>query len=404
MYRILLVLLVAASGFASRVVQRFDDSAARRAALTPLLASYRSFQSVVPSPHRTGSPLPQPLLLASQNGTLEVHLTFVLANVSTPGGMIPVRAWTLTEKPGSPLVPAPTLLLRPGDTLLLHVRNALPSDASPLCVQDDCENTFHAPDSVNIHTHGLWISPSEDDVMVSLEPGKERTWAYHISPRHGSGLAWWHTHRHGSSGVHVGGGAAGALIVQSEADAEAVARLYAGRDLVVVLQTWQFDGWLSYTALVNASRGAEYRALLQALAGGPCRRRFNVSGGFDPSSFEFQLDARCVALTLNGALRPTIEVESGRWTRLRFVAAMASQSVFLATQGGQCEARQLAADGISFLGAHRAGADGRGPHSFSRAARRRGDPMLRRRTACCDAEGGGGGQRDGRLVRSMVPL
>ena len=103
---------------------------------------------------------------------------------------------------------APTLRARPGETIEVTVDNRLPA-----CVEADvCYN------GTNIHTHGLWISPSgnSDNVMLDIKPGEQFHWQFDIDPHHPAGTFWYHPHGHGNTMVQVGSGMAGALIIDGD--------------------------------------------------------------------------------------------------------------------------------------------------------------------------------------------
>lgn len=109
---------------------------------------------------------------------------------------------------GSDDLIAPTLRVRPGERLNVHVDNKLPACDNP----DACYN------STNIHTHGLWISPSgnSDNVMLEVQPGESFDWQFDIDEHHPAGTFWYHPHAHGNTFVQVGSGMAGALIIDGD--------------------------------------------------------------------------------------------------------------------------------------------------------------------------------------------
>src|SRR5919202_1631236 len=116
----------------------------------------------------------------------------------------------------SPLV-APTIRVAPGDSVRISLDNKLPED--PSCNQQNHdENVPHCFNSTNLHTHGLWISPSgnSDNVLLSIKPGEKFQYEYHIPPEHPAGTFWYHPHRHGSTALQVSSGMAGALIVEGD--------------------------------------------------------------------------------------------------------------------------------------------------------------------------------------------
>ena len=82
--------------------------------------------------------------------------------------------------------PGPTLRVRRGDVVFLHVRNSLgPNDPEG----PSEENSFRFPNTTNVHTHGLHTSGegSADNIRVSIEPGTEFDYSYVVDPEHATG-------------------------------------------------------------------------------------------------------------------------------------------------------------------------------------------------------------------------
>ena len=104
---------------------------------------------------------------------------------------------------------APTIRVAPGQTLTVDLDNRLEPCSDKQRAEKTCFN------DTNLHTHGLWVSPSgsSDNVLISIPPGKKFQYQYKISADHPAGTFWYHPHHHGSGFVQVGSGMAGALIV-----------------------------------------------------------------------------------------------------------------------------------------------------------------------------------------------
>ncbi|MCL6699743.1 multicopper oxidase domain-containing protein [Sphingomonas sp. NSE70-1] len=104
---------------------------------------------------------------------------------------------------------APTIRVVPGQKLTVDLDNRLETCTAAQKRDHLCFN------DTNLHTHGLWISPSgnSDNVMVSIAPGEKFRYEYDIPTDHPAGTFWYHPHRHGNGLVQVGSGMAGALIV-----------------------------------------------------------------------------------------------------------------------------------------------------------------------------------------------
>lgn len=107
---------------------------------------------------------------------------------------------------------APTIRIAPGRQLTIDIDNKLEPCTAEQVKEHRCYN------DTNLHTHGLWVSPSgnSDNVLISIAPGERFRYQYKISDDHPAGTFWYHPHRHGSGFVQVGSGMAGALIVTGE--------------------------------------------------------------------------------------------------------------------------------------------------------------------------------------------
>ncbi|MDG9669522.1 multicopper oxidase family protein [Hahella sp. CR1] len=128
-----------------------------------------------------------------------------------------LRSYVGTDtSPTRPYV-APTIEVTPGDTVRVTLNNKLPADSS--CIKhDDDVNKPHCFNGTNLHTHGLWISPTgnSDNVLLKINPGVSFQYEYNIPPDHPAGTFWYHTHLHGSTALQVSSGMAGALIMRGD--------------------------------------------------------------------------------------------------------------------------------------------------------------------------------------------
>ncbi len=136
----------------------------------------------------------EPAVRSSTGGRLATTLRMAKAPVTI--GTQTVQAVTYEAS-----YPAPTLEIRPGDTLAVRL------------VNDDDEET-------NLHTHGLHVSPSgsSDNVLLDIKPGQRFDYSYAIPKDHPGGTLWYHPHLHMLSDKQVFGGAFGLLIVRGEFD------------------------------------------------------------------------------------------------------------------------------------------------------------------------------------------
>ncbi len=121
-----------------------------------------------------------------------------------------------TDNKAAPFV-APEIEAAPGDTVRITLHNRLPVDAS--CGPNaGPTNSPHCFNGTNLHSHGLWVSPTgnSDNVLISLNPGQDFQYEYNIPADHPAGTFWYHTHRHGSTALQVSSGMAGALILHGD--------------------------------------------------------------------------------------------------------------------------------------------------------------------------------------------
>jgi FtsP/CotA-like multicopper oxidase with cupredoxin domain len=174
---------------------------------------------VFAGPDGTAAPFREPVRLSSKDGVLEVRLsahqgTVALDTVSQPVSGFLVFGYELirgTSSDGSVngdnLYPAPTLRVDPGQRLIIHFDN----DLSGLTIRDFYDPAFtpagqqpplYPPQltqsPLNLHTHGLHVSPSgnADNVLLSIPAGMSNTYDYPLPASMQRGLYWYHSHRH----------------------------------------------------------------------------------------------------------------------------------------------------------------------------------------------------------------
>ena len=213
-----------------------------------------SGQSATPIfvPAESAGPLLQPPVIASRHGVLRAQDTVVRAGIPVSGkpilyGGLPTYSSPLSPPPspqknptpgGPPAAPphfpfnfaaafqftaygktyraqfpGPTLRLNPGDTLDLTTINKL----------QDARSNFKLPAGaleMNMHTHGLTTSPlgDGDNIYRNMPPNSTSESRIKITDDDGSGLDWYHTHKHGYVSDQVYGGLAGMLQIGDPLD------------------------------------------------------------------------------------------------------------------------------------------------------------------------------------------
>ncbi|MEM8640889.1 MAG: multicopper oxidase family protein [Cyanobacteria bacterium P01_G01_bin.54] len=151
----------------------------------------------------------------------DLNIQYTEGKLYNPGTQtfdkVNLRSYVGTDTdPNRPYV-APLIEVEPGDTIRVDLNNQLPAD--PSCINQPKDvNIPHCFNGTNLHTHGLWISPTgnSDNVLLSINPGVPFQYEYNLPPDHPAGTFWYHPHRHGSTALQVSSGMAGALIVRGD--------------------------------------------------------------------------------------------------------------------------------------------------------------------------------------------
>jgi FtsP/CotA-like multicopper oxidase with cupredoxin domain len=174
-----------------------------------------------------GSVVAEPEDLRSHDGVLKVDLA--VRNSRQSDGTL---RYCYVLPDGSQ---SPTLRVRPGELLILHLQNELldlrssPSAAPGSAdhhhkhgagsdSSNPCTSGLMSLTSTNLHFHGMTM-PSEchqDEVLkTSIQPGDPVfEYRFRVPPNEPPGMYWYHPHIHGFSKAQVLGGASGALIVE----------------------------------------------------------------------------------------------------------------------------------------------------------------------------------------------
>jgi FtsP/CotA-like multicopper oxidase with cupredoxin domain len=161
-----------------------------------------------------GSEIQQPPDLFSANGKLEVSLNY-FTSVDDDGRTL----FCFVTADGKL---SPTFHVNPGDSLIIHLTNMVPDaplgraekagNSRDMCAADTMTDT-----SVNMHFHGLNVSPAchgDETVHTLINSGETYDYTLHIPADEPPGLYWYHPHVHGISSVAVQGGGTGVIEVQ----------------------------------------------------------------------------------------------------------------------------------------------------------------------------------------------
>uniref|UniRef100_A0A7R9ZWL6 Plastocyanin-like domain-containing protein n=1 Tax=Pyrodinium bahamense TaxID=73915 RepID=A0A7R9ZWL6_9DINO len=292
-------------------------------------------------------PLREPPVLRSP-----VTLTVETTRLCFPS-RINAASWTTRAygAPGMlPMVPGPTIHVKPGELLEILVVNKL-EPPSPDCKdarasQNGVELLFSANgfchvNATNLHTHGLHVTPKPggDDIFETAQPGRNLSITLQVPSNHMGGTFWYHPHHHHATADQAGGGLHGAIIMEDESGSvpEEVANM-PNKTLVLSLVDLRFP--------ILGPSGS--------LTGGTSPRIEYWSLGHLWRNEDGEPVSRNAVFSLVNAMWiPSLTVRAGEWTRLRFVFASIELSLVLwpptsdGSEGGlDCEWKLLAKDGI----------------------------------------------------------
>jgi FtsP/CotA-like multicopper oxidase with cupredoxin domain len=246
--------------------------------------------------------LPTPPELRAQNHTLSLTLHAAMASDGK-------NSFYFNGQPN-----APTLRLSPGDQLKITYINDLPVKPSESCAVTPCM------DMTNLHFHGLTVSPDtpQDDVLTMMAmPGKSLHYTVQIPKNHSPGLYWYHTHPHGESHRQVLDGMSGALVIEG-------------------IQSY-FPPLAGLPERVLVVRG---RSIKNDPHFGDLRQRVDLSS----SACGGEREPPEEIMTVNGSVRPKIELAPGERQFWRLVNASADRYLDLQLEGQSFEI--VAMDGV----------------------------------------------------------
>jgi len=277
------------------------------------------------SPTPNTNSFPQPQVRIASHGKLNTSLHAEIASNSvlnaTTGDTDVIEGPTFEGT-----IPGPTLILNPGDTLEVSVVNNLP--ANPPVTR---AGAFpHAPYTINLHTHGLEVSPlgNSDNVFRTMEPGTTNQVTVNIPASHHSGTFWYHPHDHGAVGFDIMGGMAGMLIIKGgPGTLDTMPEVKAARQIVMDFQVLHSTtaGQVVYVNPTAAQMGSTNPQLADGL----------WSAYINSNTY----------FTTNGVTAPLLHMRPGEVQRWRMLNAASGETLLVALQGHALNV--IANDGIT---------------------------------------------------------
>jgi suppressor of ftsI len=198
---------------------------------------------------------------------------------------------------------APTIRVRPGDTIDITLHNRLP-------IASDTAN------AVNLHFHGLDVAPTRpgDDVLMTLaRPAQSLHYIVHVLRSQPPGMYWYHPHVHGETYWQITSGMAGVIIV--EGLRERIPSLAAMRERIIVVRDVQETPnilAIPWYARKMTPRSYTLDADDNLGPSGPCLPEVGLH------------------LNVNGSEQPAIDIEPGERQLFRVLNASASRVLDLA--------------------------------------------------------------------------
>lgn len=209
----------------------------------------------------------------------------------------------------------PVIRVQPGTTLKVEYSNELARQSREDCIGHPCMNM------TNLHFHGLHVSPNapQDDVLDMMAmPGETLHYSVRVPPQQAPGLYWYHTHPHGESYRQDLDGMSGAIVV--EGIERYVPEVVNMRERILVLRD-----------LVLPDDGADRSRLMESVS------MPQTQCGTAPDHPER-------AFTVNGVLRPQIDIAPGERQFWRIVNASPDRYADLELDSGPLEV--VAMDGM----------------------------------------------------------
>ncbi|XP_035662013.1 laccase-2-like [Branchiostoma floridae] len=296
----------------------------------PLLTTAQQCDNANPCQFTGGDAYTKTAEVTSSNGALTQTVTVDISDVT-------IEWLTTKRRTYNGGIPGPTFRLKAGDNLALTLVNNL----GPQPVGE--HNEYRDPNSTNIHTHGLHISPMEpqDYVFLEVGPGETYNYNFQLNENQNAGTFWYHGHHHGSAFFQVASGMAGLLIVEDEwssmsAELAAIS-CPTNCDKEVPMLLGKF---LDYNG------GEDSFAEVQNDIGDPFRLDDTVttSEGVTLSAYLTDQQTGVSAYMVNGQVRPVITMQPGEIRRFRMVNAGPRDQLLLTITG--CEITILAYDGV----------------------------------------------------------
>lgn len=279
----------------------------------------REDQKNVASPKQT---FVQPNMLEAKDGLLDITLTASYLNTKLAGENlskpypVSLRAYGYDTK--GPSYSGPTLVVKGGDQLRIRLVNNLPVNPPLLAFRDP--TNYMAPNTTNLHVHGLHVFPGiysdrkpleygdyvvDPNIGGVLPNGDSRQYVYSIPQDHPEGPFYYHPQYHGSSAIQAASLMSGAIMIRGPVDD--LPEMAGAKELIFLFQAPYFA-----SKEIDNNYGVQNGSLekFAQIANHP-------TGHGISSSKQDGIDTQPVLI--NGVRQPTIVMQSGEVQRWRFI-------------------------------------------------------------------------------------
>lgn len=225
---------------------------------------------------------PEIAYASKKDGLVETVLDTRLSTVEIAGKRVELITY-------NGAYPSPVMRVRRGDRLKVLHRNSLPKTGRKNALG-------HEFNVINLHTHGLHVSPSgnSDNVFVHIRPAEAFLYEYDTSRHDPGSMSYYHAHQHGLTAWHTWNGMAGPLIMEDDTEA-----LSGFETKILVLQDLSVE---------------EGRAAPHTLD-------------------DFRTGKEGDMVMVNGQVNPALEMRAGRAHRWRVLNACTARYFKLALEG-----------------------------------------------------------------------
>lgn len=255
----------------------------------------------------SGLPLTNPAAFHSEDGALSVEFVYDTCDYDGPLTSFVTRCYHVD---GVPMLPGPTLYVYPGDTLTIKLTNHLSDDGKVYY-----HNFWQKGNTTNLHFHGGHVSSGvPGDSVIELigpkvdgEDAESITYVYEIPAHHSPGTAWYHPHGHGSATLQTGTGSAGMIIIQ---DPAGELPSYIADAPEILMNINHFN--LGEINLHGAQSCLGSDIMMPTTTG--------TEGAWPQGGPDGEVGVSGIIL-VNGMTNPVVEIETGKWYRLRALMA-----------------------------------------------------------------------------------